>query len=152
MYCTRPQLDYPPWNRLSTEVLHLLKGILNVYEDQRYTIQQIRKHQWFCRKNYMMDMKGKCNDPLALATRLFSQLAVDSGVGASASQMSVDDYFPASQAVETQQQTMNTDFGFSQPVLFPSNSTQQFPARFDETSFSQPANAGLLSANSIQVL
>jgi serine/threonine-protein kinase Chk1 len=149
MFCTRPQLDYPPWNRLSAEVLHLLKGILNVYEDQRYKASQIKKHQWFSRKNYMMHENGKCNDPLALATRLFSQLAVENQQPVTgASQMSIDGDIMATQ---TQQHPVGADFGFSQPVFFAADSNPQFSARFDDTSFSQPAHAGLLSANNLQV-
>lgn len=91
-------LDYEPWNKFSptvlcefsflkddakrrpltyhSSILALLRGILNVDPSQRFTIDQIKSHEWFQRPNMMMRTDGKCDDPIALAARMMEKLTV----------------------------------------------------------------------------
>lgn len=90
----------------------------------------------------MINESGKCNDPMALATRLFSQLVVGD----------VDGTQLMSQCLTQQHNTMNTtssncnnqllEFGFSQPAAY--QISTDFSTR-PHGSFSQPGQAGIVS-------
>ncbi|RUS17371.1 kinase-like domain-containing protein [Endogone sp. FLAS-F59071] len=44
-----PNMDFDPWDRLSSDLLSLLLGILNTDPKRRYTIADIDAHEWFNR-------------------------------------------------------------------------------------------------------
>ena len=75
-YFAKPNKIVSPWDRLDRSVLVLIKGMLNVYEDKRATVEQIRRHQWFRQHNSLLD-EGMCKDPVELATRLMAHLTMD---------------------------------------------------------------------------
>ncbi|RKO91508.1 kinase-like domain-containing protein [Blyttiomyces helicus] len=71
-----PALNYPPWNGFSPSVLNLLRGILNVDPESRYSIAVIASNEWFRRENPLLT-DGRCNDPALLAERMMSRVEDD---------------------------------------------------------------------------
>ncbi|ORX48135.1 Pkinase-domain-containing protein [Piromyces finnis] len=74
-FISHPSLDYEPWNTFSKPVLSLIKGVLTIEPNKRYTIEDIKKDPWFTRKNEMIT-NGKCNNPNKLAERLVKKLTM----------------------------------------------------------------------------
>ncbi|KAJ3090499.1 Chk1 protein kinase, partial [Quaeritorhiza haematococci] len=70
-----PSLGYQPWTGFSPPLIGLLRGVLNMDPQRRYNIHQIKANSWFCRPNPMLT-DGKCNDPVALAERMISNLTL----------------------------------------------------------------------------
>eukprot|EP00842_Homolaphlyctis_polyrhiza_P006086 jgi/Hompol1/6479/HPOL_002677-RA len=68
-------LDYHPWTSFSPMVLELLRGIMRIDPQHRFTISHIRANQWFLKPNPMLT-DGRCNDPAALAKRLREKLGI----------------------------------------------------------------------------
>lgn len=64
------------WNALPTEVLSLLRGMLCVDAEKRYSLDTIRRHPWFTRRNKYMDSKGRLTDAVTMATNMFESLHV----------------------------------------------------------------------------
>jgi serine/threonine-protein kinase Chk1 len=57
--------------------ISLLRGMIRLEVDSRFTIDDIRRHPWFTRTNSLMATDGSCRDPISLATNLISRLKVD---------------------------------------------------------------------------
>ncbi|KAJ3402246.1 Chk1 protein kinase [Chytridiales sp. JEL 0842] len=66
-------LQYETFMRFSKPVLRLVMGLLNVDPEHRYTSSDIEKDPWFSRPNPLLT-DGKCNNPVALAELMKSQL------------------------------------------------------------------------------
>ncbi|CCK69296.1 serine/threonine protein kinase CHK1 KNAG_0C01820 [Huiozyma naganishii CBS 8797] len=69
-------VDMGPWKRVDIQQLSLLRKILQQDPSERITLSKLRSHPWFTQKNKLMNSKGLCNDPAALANRLLSRLNV----------------------------------------------------------------------------
>jgi serine/threonine-protein kinase Chk1 len=63
-----------PWNSFSASVLTLLLGILNIHQEQRFTVQDIISTEWFQIPNSFLNTDGMCKNPALLAERLRSKL------------------------------------------------------------------------------
>lgn len=64
------------WDALPPEVLSLLRGMMKVDVNSRFTLEDVRRHPWFTRPNRFLDQKGRLSDPITLATNMFEALHV----------------------------------------------------------------------------
>jgi serine/threonine-protein kinase Chk1 len=67
------------WNALPTEVLSLLRGMMRVDVGSRFSLEDVRRHPWFTRRNEYMDKEGRLVSPMSLATNMFESLHIDFG-------------------------------------------------------------------------
>lgn len=65
------------WDHLPTTTLSLLRGMLKVDPESRFSMQDVRKHPWFTRTNRFISADGKLINPINLATTLFESLHID---------------------------------------------------------------------------
>lgn len=65
------------WQTLPAETLSLLRGMMRVEPQQRFSLADVRQHPWFTRKNQYLNREGKLTDPVALATQMFESMKVD---------------------------------------------------------------------------
>lgn len=65
------------WQNLPTETLSLLRGMMRVEPQKRFSLADVRKHPWFTQKNKHLNPDGKLTDPVALATQMFENMKVD---------------------------------------------------------------------------
>ncbi|KAN0093858.1 Pkinase domain containing protein [Hyaloscypha variabilis] len=65
------------WKRLPSDVLSLLRGMMNVDPKKRFNFQHIRQHPWFSRSNPYLTPGGKTTDSLALATKMLEGLHIN---------------------------------------------------------------------------
>ena len=64
------------WQGLPTEVLSLLRGMMNVDPVSRFSLQEVRRHPWFTRPNPYMDSDGRLTNAITLATNMFESLRI----------------------------------------------------------------------------
>lgn len=74
------------WQNLPPEILSLLRGMLKLDPAQRFTLDEIRTHPWFTRKNRYLSPSGRNANPVGMATQMLSQLRIDFSQGPSQSQ------------------------------------------------------------------
>lgn len=65
------------WERVPPEALSLLRGMMNIEMDKRFSFTQIRQHPWYTRHNPLLTSDGKVLDPLQLATQMLANLRID---------------------------------------------------------------------------
>ncbi|KIV96062.1 hypothetical protein PV10_03643 [Exophiala mesophila] len=65
------------WDSLPAQVPSLLRGMMRVSAESRYTMEDVRRHPWFTRPNRYMDQKGRLIDPITMATNMFESLRVN---------------------------------------------------------------------------
>lgn len=65
------------WLNVPSEALSLLRGMMNIDMDKRFSFAQIRQHPWYTRHNELLSSDGKVTDPLALATQMLANLRID---------------------------------------------------------------------------
>ncbi|ORX82219.1 Pkinase-domain-containing protein [Anaeromyces robustus] len=135
-FISHPNLDYEPWNTFSKPVLNLIKHILTIEPNRRYTIEDIKRDPWFTRQNKMITNDGKCNNPNELAARLVKKLTM-------AGEMNITEPLE-SQEINSQSETEHNQgsviLSYSQP--------ENLQKTIDDTqyndqniiSFSQPVN------------
>jgi serine/threonine-protein kinase Chk1 len=76
------------WQKLPSTVLSLLRGMMNVDPEKRFSFNSIKSHPWYTRKNPLLTPDGKMTDQLGLATRMLEGLRIDFSQQPSASQRS----------------------------------------------------------------
>lgn len=64
------------WQGLPDDVLSLLRGMMSVDVDSRFSLEAIRRHPWFTQPNDQINQHGLFNDPLTTATTMFESLRV----------------------------------------------------------------------------
>lgn len=64
------------WESLPSEVPSLLRGMMRVDVNSRFSLEDVRRHPWFTRPNKFMDQHGRLSDPITVATNLFEALHV----------------------------------------------------------------------------
>lgn len=64
------------WAALPVDVLSLLRGMMRVDVKTRFSLQDVRRHPWFTRKNKYLDDNGRLVDPVSMATNMFESLHV----------------------------------------------------------------------------
>lgn len=74
------------WQTLPTEIVSLLRGMLKIDPTERFTLDEVRTHPWFTRKNPYLTPSGRNANPIGLATQMLSQLRIDFSRGPTQSQ------------------------------------------------------------------
>lgn len=85
---TNGQPDDELWQNLPDETLSLLRGMMRVDPEERFSLAEVRCHPWFTRKNQYMSPDGKLENPIALATQMFESMKIDFSQDPMASQRS----------------------------------------------------------------
>jgi len=136
-YISHPNLDYEPWNSFSKPVLNLIKGILTIEPNKRYTIEDIKLDPWFTRDNKMIT-DGKCNNPNELAARLIEKLTMAGEINITEP---LESHVINSQS-EMEQNQSSVILSYSQPENLQKNidDTQYQYNDQNIISFSQPVN------------
>lgn len=83
---TNQQTTDPLWDPLTPDIMSLLRGMLKVNPKERFTLDEVRTHPWFRRKNPYLTSSGKSANPVGLATQMLSQLRIDFSRGPTPSQ------------------------------------------------------------------
>ena len=65
------------WQQLPPEIVSLLRGMLRLDPQTRFTLDEVRTHPWFTRKNPYLTPSGRNANPVGLATQMLSQLRID---------------------------------------------------------------------------
>ncbi|KAL2009729.1 hypothetical protein VTN00DRAFT_5536 [Thermoascus crustaceus] len=65
------------WQKLPPATLSLLRGMLKVDVDSRFSMEDVRRHPWFTRQNKYLAPDGRLRDPINLATSMFESLHID---------------------------------------------------------------------------
>lgn len=65
------------WTKVPAEALSLMRGMLKVGATERFTLDVVRKHPWFTRRNPHLNEKGKAANPVSLATQMLESLHID---------------------------------------------------------------------------
>ncbi|CAO2658755.1 Nn.00g064780.m01.CDS01 [Neocucurbitaria sp. VM-36] len=65
------------WQQLPSEIVSLLRGMLKIDPATRFTLDEVRTHPWFTRKNAFLSSSGRNANPIGLATQMLSQLRID---------------------------------------------------------------------------
>lgn len=65
------------WQKLPLATLSLLRGMLKVDPNSRFSLEEVRRHPWFTRPNKYLSSDGRLGDPINLATRMFESLHID---------------------------------------------------------------------------
>lgn len=74
------------WEQLPPDAVSLLRGMLRIDPTERFTLDEVRRHPWFTRKNPYLTSSGKNANPVGLATQMLSQLRIDFTRGPTQSQ------------------------------------------------------------------
>lgn len=74
------------WTQIPSDALSLVRGMLKVDPQQRFTMDDVRKHLWFTRRNPHLNDKGKAANPIGLATQMLESLHIDFSAEIPASQ------------------------------------------------------------------
>lgn len=82
----RPDDEF--WHKLPSETLSLLRGMMRVEPSERFSLEEVRRHPWFTRKNQYLTPEGKLENPLALATQMLESMKIDFSQDPMASQRS----------------------------------------------------------------
>ncbi|EMC97059.1 hypothetical protein BAUCODRAFT_436646 [Baudoinia panamericana UAMH 10762] len=65
------------WQKVPTEALSLLRGMLKVEPAERFMLPEVRTHPWFTRKNPEVTADGKVANPINLATQMMESLRIN---------------------------------------------------------------------------
>lgn len=79
------------WERVPPEALSLLRGMMNIEMDKRFSFAQVRQHPWYTRHNTLLTSDGRVLDPLQLATQMLANLRIDLTQEPTASQALIAD-------------------------------------------------------------
>lgn len=67
----------PLWQRVPSDALSLLRGMINIEANKRFSFTQIRQHPWYTRHNPLLNAEGMVIDPIALAAQMLARLRID---------------------------------------------------------------------------
>lgn len=74
---TEGRPDDELWSRIPSDAVSLLRGMLRVDPEARFTLDEIRIHSWYTRTNTFMNKDGKAADSISLATNMIERLHID---------------------------------------------------------------------------
>ncbi|KAL0935075.1 serine threonine protein [Colletotrichum truncatum] len=74
------------WGRIPPNALSLLRGMMNVNPEKRFSFARIRQHPWYTRTNPHLTSDGQVSDPINLATKMLESLRIDFNQQPTASQ------------------------------------------------------------------
>lgn len=134
------------WQSLPPDTLSLLRGMMRVDTGTRFSLDDVRRHPWYTRRNPYLTADGKLRDPIAMATQMFESMKIDFSqdpMASQHSQRSVD-----AMDVDIDSQDWTTKFASTQPET-PTNDIMfdwEKPPRLvatDGVSASQPMANGV---------
>jgi serine/threonine-protein kinase Chk1 len=114
------------WERIPAEALSLLRGMMSIDAQKRFSFAKIRQHPWYTRHNPLLTAEGKVSDPIILATRMLENLHIDFSQRPIASQrpsasddMDIDSGLNAGRFSSTQPETpiVDREWDWERPVL-----------------------------------
>lgn len=85
---TNGRPDDELWHNLPPETHSLLRGMMRIEPTERFSLEEVRRHPWFTRKNQYLTPEGKLENPLALATQMLESMKIDFSQDPMASQRS----------------------------------------------------------------
>lgn len=91
------------WEKVPREALNLVRGMLNISPQHRFSIADVYKDSWFTRPNPHLAKNGTAANPVNLATEMLERLHIDFQAPVQASQREVR------RTQLTQTQTQNSD-------------------------------------------
>lgn len=65
------------WGRLPPSALSLLRGMMSIDTTKRFSLEMIRQHPWYTRKNPLLTSEGRMADPLGMAAKMLENLHID---------------------------------------------------------------------------
>ncbi|KAG8533798.1 uncharacterized protein KY384_001539 [Bacidia gigantensis] len=65
------------WDKLSDEIVQLLRAMMRIEPTERMTLEDIQRHPWFRRQNPYLDSNGRLEHPVQLATQMFESMRID---------------------------------------------------------------------------
>ena len=65
------------WQKLPQAIQSLLRGMLKLDPKERFSLDEVRTHPWFTRRNPHLTSAGTAANPLNLATQMLESLRVD---------------------------------------------------------------------------
>ena len=65
------------WQNLPVQTLSLLRGMMRVNPEDRFSLADVRRHPWFTRKNDYLSSDGELQNSVPLATQLFENMKID---------------------------------------------------------------------------
>ncbi|CAJ2500412.1 Uu.00g032650.m01.CDS01 [Anthostomella pinea] len=74
------------WARIPADALSLLRGMMNIEANKRFTFARIRQHPWYTRHNRFLAEDGQISDPVNMATKMLENLRIDFSQQAPSSQ------------------------------------------------------------------
>ena len=117
---TNGRPDNELWQNLPFETLSLLRGMMRVDPNTRFSLDDVRRHPWFTRPNQHLTPSGKLANPIILATQMFESMRIDFSKDPMASQrsqrsvdaMDLDSQAWISKFSSTQPETPTNDIAF----------------------------------------
>ncbi|KAI4287953.1 MAG: hypothetical protein L6R35_002790 [Caloplaca aegaea] len=83
---TKGRPDDELWRNLPAESVSLLRGMMRVESTERFSLENVRRHPWFTRRNRYLGHDGGIENPVAVATQMFQSMKIDFDSAQSASQ------------------------------------------------------------------
>ncbi|KAK4988090.1 Chk1 protein kinase [Elasticomyces elasticus] len=65
------------WQRIPSPALSLLRGMLKVVPQERFSLDETRRHPWYTQRNPLLNDQGTAANPVGLATRMLESLRID---------------------------------------------------------------------------
>ncbi|KAF2101098.1 serine/threonine-protein kinase Chk1 [Rhizodiscina lignyota] len=65
------------WTKIPQDMLSLLRGMLKLDPKGRFTLDEVRTHPWFTRRNPHLSSSGTAANPIVLATQMLESLKID---------------------------------------------------------------------------
>ncbi|OJD33579.1 serine threonine-protein kinase chk1 [Diplodia corticola] len=150
------------WKKIPPGATSLLRGMLKIDPQERFTLDEIRTHPWYTRSNPHLSQSGTAANPILLATQMLESLRIDFNADPTASQREHRQrYRDAMEAgnqpvrfAATQPETliMDTSFEWEQPprlaISENFSSSQPAPERRTMTTTTTAAAAAAATTNS----
>lgn len=99
------------WHNLPLEAVSLLRGMMRVEPGQRFSLEKVRRHPWYTRRNPYLNQHGKVENPVAVATQMFQSMKIDFDHDPTPSQRSQR----SADAMEVDSQEWQAKFASTQP-------------------------------------
>ncbi|KAI8302021.1 Serine/threonine-protein kinase chk1 [Colletotrichum sp. SAR11_240] len=74
------------WARIPANALSLLRGMMSIDPEKRFSFARVRQHPWYTRTNPHLTSDGQVSDPINLATKMLESLRIDFSQQPTASQ------------------------------------------------------------------
>ncbi|KAI9817199.1 MAG: Chk1 protein kinase [Pycnora praestabilis] len=65
------------WQRLPHDSLSLLRAMIKIEPQSRFTLEDVRRHPWYTRRNLYLGPDGRLSSPISLATKMLESLRID---------------------------------------------------------------------------